>query len=250
MLILNRTYCSYLSFLLLPLFLLFSSSTSEDSNRDKAIAEVPVLKVNFYLMGYNEDDQEVFLQIGSNMDYLNQEFEGMVGFELNELYTDVNSVWLPELYEDIYHHDSKTVNEIVAPLENAPGINVFVFPTYCKEGTDQALMGFTPILKASQEKYQNASPSFDRIYIAYDGLENQTTLPHEMGHFLGLKHPWELSKSRKYMMGLKTAFGIARNHMNYGSEVEEFTLEQLRSMNTYALKYRKYLASKIITVRP
>lgn len=212
--------------------------------------QVPVLKVNFYLMGHKEENDEAFLQIGSNIDYINQEFEGMIGFELNELYTEHKSAWLPDVYEDIYAQQGSQTKRMIAPIEQKTGINVFVFPTYCKEGTDQALMGFTPILKAQQEKYRSSSPNFDRIFISYDGLQNETTLIHEMGHFLGLKHPWELSRSKKYVMGLRTNYGITKNHMNYGTAVQEFTLEQLRTMQSYALKYRRYLASKIVTVSP
>lgn len=250
MLIRISAYCSYLSFLLFPLLCMVSTDLGHKED-DIRMMQVPVLKVNFYLMGHEEENEDVFLQIGSNIDHINNEFEGMIGFELHDLFTDeTQEAWLPDLYEDIYMYQGKETFGLVSEVEQSNGINVFVFPTYCKEGTDKALMGFTPILKAQQEKYKTASPNFDRIFISYEGLQNETTLIHEMGHFLGLKHPWEMSRSTKYTMGLRTNYGITRNHMSYGTEVQEFTLEQLRSMQSYALRYRRYLASKIINIRP
>jgi len=208
---------------------------------------VPILKINAYLMGLSEMDTEVYSNLQYNIDYLNEEFEGLIGFQLENLHIDISGAYLPDLYSNFYIGEGEIVNDIVAPIEQEGAINLFIFHTYCKEGTDQALMGFTPVLRSAFHKYSDASPNFDRIYIAYEGLENQTTLVHEMGHFLGLKHPWEITEYDKKSLGIIQS-NEHQNHMTYGSEVDHFTSQQLELMRRNALDYRQYLADKVLSV--
>lgn len=208
---------------------------------------VPILKINAYMMGLEEMDTEAYSNLQYNIDYLNEEFEGRIGFELNNLHMDIKGAYLPDLYGNFYQGEGEMVNDIVAPIEQEGAVNVFIFHTYCLEGTDQALMGFTPVLRSAYHKYSAASPSFDRIYIAYEGLENQTTLVHEMGHFLGLKHPWEISENEKKSLGILVD-NEDHNHMGYGHEVDHFTSQQLELMRRNALDYRQYLAKKVVSV--
>lgn len=211
------------------------------------ILKVPVLKINTYLMGMEEMDQDVYSNLQNNIDYLNQEFEGKIGFELGNLHIDVNGAYLPDLYKNFYRGEGEIVNDLVAPIEQQGAVNVFVFHTYCNEGTDQALMGFTPVLRSAYNKYESSSPNFDRIYMAYEGLENQTTLVHEMGHFLGLKHPWEITEYEKKSIGIKHD-NEHHNHMTYGNEVNHFTYQQLEIMRKNAIEYRQYLTDRIVSV--
>lgn len=198
-------------------------------------------------MGRENLDTKVPLQIGENIEFLNQEFEGEILFELNEIFMDSEGAYLPDLYHNFRKGAHADINELVRPLEQKGGINVYIFDTYCEENSSAALMGFTPRLKMREETYATNSPKFDRIYIAYQGLEDMTTLVHEVGHFLGLKHPWELGPGDKYQMGLRNASEINMNHMAYGANVSSFTKQQLHKMKKHAMKYRTYLMSKIIT---
>jgi len=208
---------------------------------------VPIMKINAYMMGLEEMDTEVYSNLQYNIDYLNEEFEGLIGFQLENLHMDVNGAYLPDLYSNFYIGEGEMVNDLVSPIEQKGAINLFIFHTYCKEGTDQALMGFTPVLRSAYDKYSDASPSFDRIYVAYEGLENSTTLVHEMGHFLGLKHPWEISEYEKKSLGI-VYDNEKKNHMTYGNEVDHFTSQQLEIMRRNALDYRQYLAEKVVSV--
>lgn len=209
--------------------------------------QIPVLNVNVYMMGRTDVDAEVTILINENIDYLNQEFEGVIEFEFNELFMDHGQAYLPDLHKEyLSFSESKSIEELIKPIEKKGAINVFLFDTYSEEGTDKALMGFTPRLKTGEESYAKNSPHFDRIFMAYDGLRSKTTLVHEMGHFLGLHHPWELSHSRKYVFGIKTALDESQNHMSYGSSVCKFTSQQLESMRKHALNYRKYLMDRVV----
>lgn len=217
------------------------------SNFKEVYFKVPILKVNVYLMGMEEIDKKIYANIDQNFQYLNQEFEGYIGFEMNNLHLDVNSAWLPDLYSNFYRKGADKINQLVNPIEEQGAVNLYVFDTYCEEDTDQALMGFTPVLRSAHYKYKSASPGFDRIFIAYEGIEDQSTLVHEMGHFLGQKHPWELTEYARKAIGLINS-NVDNNHMSYGHNVNHFTRQQLEQMRKHALEYRSYLADKIISV--
>lgn len=207
--------------------------------------EVPVMKINFYMMGLDSIDHYFIKGIGENVDYINQEFEGKVKFELNEIVIDPNRGYLPDLHKDAFTEAEAEITRLVTPVEQEGAINVFLFDTYYLQGTNQALMGFTPILAGHYEAYTDTAPRFDRIFMAYAGLESRTTLVHEIGHFLGLEHPWEMSNFNKRMMGLHDHKAEQHNHMTYNADVNGFTVEQLERMRDFALKFRKYLIDDI-----
>jgi len=229
------------------LLILFVFTAFTPFEKEIAPKQIPVLNLNFYMMGRDNIDMDVPLQIGENMEYLNQEFEGEIMFELNEIFMDSEGAYLPDLYNNFRRGAHAQLNALVRPLEKKGGVNVYLFDTYCEDNSSTALMGFTPRLKMREETYATNSPRFDRIYMAYHGLEDKSTLVHEMGHFLGLKHPWELGPGDKYQMGLHNASEINTNHMTYGANVSSFTKQQLMKMKEHALKYRTYLMSKIIS---
>jgi len=207
--------------------------------------EVPVLNVNFYMMGLDSIDTYFIKGISDNIDYVNQEFEGQVRFKLNEIFIDPNKAFLPDLHKDAFTDEELEISKLVRPIEQKGTLNVFLFDTYYLQGTNQALMGFTPILAGKYQTYQTASPRFDRIFMAYAGLESRTTLVHEIGHFLGLEHPWEMSHFNKSMMGLGSEETEQHNHMTYNADVNGFTPEQLERMRDFALKFRSYLIDEI-----
>ncbi len=209
--------------------------------------EVPVMRINVYMMGMVEVDPEITVLVNENIDFLNEEFEGIIEFEFNQFFMDHGHAYLPDLYKEYIHQkETATIDELIKPIEVKGAINVFLFDTYAEAGTDKALMGFTPRLKAHQESYGLNSPNFDRIFMAYEGLGNKSTLVHEMGHFFGLSHPWELKGSAKLAFGIRTNIDESHNHMSYGSSVCKFTPQQLESMRKHALHYRKYLMDRVV----
>jgi len=196
-------------------------------------------------MGREEVDDEVTVQIGENIEYLNQEFEGRIKFRLNRLFMDVNHAYIPDLHADFVNKERALVDELIEPIEERGAINIFLFDTYAKEDGYTAMMGFTPILRAYQSTYEVNSPRFDRLFIAYPGLIDKSTIVHEMGHFLGLSHPWELNRLSLSMMGLEHESSHEKNHMTYNAEVDEFTEEQLDRMHHFALNFRSYLLEEV-----
>ena len=206
--------------------------------------EVPVFKLNFYLMGMEEVDQKVTVQVGENIEYLNQEFEGRVKFELGQLVMDPNHAYIPDLHQAHIEHDRTPINQLVDPIEVDGGINIYLFETYSKDDGNSAMLGFTPVLSAKHKLYAESSPSFDRLFISYPGLIDKSTVVHEMGHFLGLSHPWELNKISLDMMGFGSP-DAQRNHMTYHPEVNHFTSQQLDRMQHFALNFRNYLITRI-----
>ncbi len=219
-----------------------------DSHGTPAFKEVPVMKVNVYMMGREEVDESVTVKIFENIEYLNKAYQGEISFVFDELFMDPNHAYLPDIYKSFRADQDEIIEPIVAPIEKKGGINIFLFDTYAEEGRSDALMGFTPLLRARQNTYATNSPRFDRIIMAYEGLEGNQTLVHEMGHFFGQKHPWEISTMAKHRLGIKNIDDEAKNHMSYGSSVEKFTDQQLEDMRRYALNYRKYLMDRVVRV--
>lgn len=208
---------------------------------------IPVMKVNFYLMGQEEVNEDHTLSIGENMAFLNSAFDGEVQFEIDALFMDENGAFLPDLHRDFISGKKNAIEQLLDPIETSGAINVFIFHTYAESRTGQALTGFTPILSRLQNSYAYNSPKFDRIFISYEGLMSGSTLVHEMGHFLGLKHPWEMHPLERKKMGLDRE-NLGRNHMSYNDKTKEFTKAQLYEMRKYAFKYRAYLMDRKISM--
>jgi hypothetical protein len=206
--------------------------------------KVPIMELSFYMMGRDHVDDGIIQRVNENVQYLNQEFEDKVKFEVKHYFIDDGFAMLPDLHKEYFGVEELTVDSLVKNLENKGSINVFIFDSYVEEEINAELMGFTPIFRTSQHDYRLVSPTFDRIFIAYGALEKQTTLVHEMGHFLGLEHPWEMNEKNKDVFGLANEEDIKENHMAYGIEVHNFTPEQLDRMQQFALEYRSYLIER------
>ena len=213
---------------------------------NKRFTEMPVMRLHVYMMGREAVEPTVTTQIYDNVQYLNEAFDGQISFTLEELFLDPNHAYLPDLYKGFQANEQQVVEPIVEPIEKKGAINIYLFDTYAEPGQSAALMGFTPLLSARQETYSVNSPRFDRILMAYEGLSDNKTLVHEMGHFFGLKHPWELTDIAKFRLGIRTNHDEAHNHMSYGAEVEKFTPQQLADMKSYAMRYRTYLMDRVV----
>ncbi len=208
------------------------------------LVEVPVIDVNFYMMNRSEAEVSTLVQLRENMAYLNEEFEDAIKFEVKNFFVNEGYALLPDLHQEYFSVEELTIDSLVRDIETEGAINVYIFDSYVIEEMNAELMGFTPIFRAGHSEYENASPGFDRIFLAYSALEKKTTLVHEMGHFLGLDHPWEMSQINQHLMGLEDEASIEKNHMAYGHKVEGFTREQLERMQHFALQFRSYLVSR------
>lgn len=208
------------------------------------ITKVPELHVNFYLMGKTVVDPILSDKIEGNIAYLNQEFEGRIYFKKGDIYTSEQHAYIPDIHKEYIENTTSAYMDMVASVENSGNINVFLFETYVREDGTAAMTGFTPVLRSHHHTYKLNTPLFDRLYIAYPGLEDKSTLVHEMGHFLGLSHPWEMHSLDKELMGL-TSDRAETNHMTYHHQVDHFTTEQLDRMQHFALVFRSYLIKDI-----
>lgn len=224
---------------ILPLF--WVGFTSLHITPDHTSVDPPKLSLNFYMMGRDTVDQKLLFSISENVDYLNEEFEGSVFFELNDLFVESGGAYLPTLHENYIKDGGNILQSLIEPIEKPGFVNVFLFDTYIDDYTDQALMGFTPTLRAKHSLYKSKSPKFDKILIAYPGLSTKSTIVHEMGHFLGLQHPWEMNDVNIQFMGLQDKEVLQRNHMTYHEQVDNFTKEQLERMQDFAIRFRGYL---------
>lgn len=197
------------------------------------------------MMGMSEIDQTTAAHINANVIYLNQEFEGRILFKVGNIGTSSQHAYIPDIHSEYISNESSTYVDMVASVEDAGNINVFLFDTYTKNDGVTAMTGFTPVLSAYHSTYASNSPQFDRLFIAYPGLENKSTLVHEMGHFLGLHHPWEMHSLDQELMGFNADNSSETNHMTYHHDVDHFTVEQLDRMHHFAMQFRSYLIKKV-----
>jgi len=209
------------------------------------ITEVPELHLNFYMMGKSSIDSETADHIVKNIEYLNEEFEGRILFKLGNMVLSSQHAYIPDIHSEYVSNVSSTYVDMVESVEEAGNINVFLFETYSKNDGITAMTGFTPVLSAYHSTYSANSPQFDRLFIAYPGLINKSTLVHEMGHFLGLHHPWDMHSLDKELMGFNEDPTAETNHMTYHHEVDHFTKEQLDRMHHFALQFRSYLIQNV-----
>ena len=221
--------------------ILFGYANDLNNNRIIDELDAPTLKLNFYLMGKTEVDHDIILEIGDNVEYLNQEFEGKVKFEINKLFMEEKHAFLPDIYKSFRTRTTTSVRELVKDIEEPGAVNIYLLDTYTEGPNNKALMGFTPILKGKHRTYVHNSPRFDRMFIAYPGLQDKSTIVHEMGHFLGLSHPWEMNSLDKDLMGLNSEESLKGNHMTYNISVDRFTPQQLNRMQDFARRFRNYL---------
>ena len=115
---------------------------------------------------------------------------------------------------------------------------VLVFVTH----TNTSLNGFTPVLPNGLERYEQYAPLLDKIYLSYRSLDRATTLSHEMGHFFGLNHTWEVvNKKDINMLQLTNDKVKCVNLMSYSCYRDSFTDGQISSMINFLVKYKSYL---------
>ena len=235
----------------LPFNLEFPNSSELVTRADDPsyFIDIPVLNINIYIMGRSSIPEHLAFAIGDNIEYLNQEFAGQVQFEFDELFLDNQHAFLPDLRKYYQEGDFSEVNKLLAPIEKKGGINVFVFDSYPEEGQTSSLCGFTPVMPLAQKKYNPMSPEFDRVFISYSGFMDHSTIVHEIGHFFGLSHPWELTHDQRLDQGIKDKHDEDCNHMSYGSKVHTFTDEQFELMRSNIRQYRKYLTSHYKRIR-
>ncbi len=200
----------------------------------------PIFQMKFYALGVEMLPDSLVDLIRLNVSYLNEEFEGRIKFDIFDIQNFPEHEYIPDLFDDFTKEYGRNIKKLIAPIEHQGYINIFLCNTFERKGEKAAMMGFTPVLRARHQHYTSSSPSFDRLYIAYDGLMSKTTLVHEMGHFLGLSHPWDMSSLDNELMGLNEA-NLDHNHMGYSSKVQEFTTQQLDRMHHFALHFRNYL---------
>lgn len=177
---------------------------------------------------------------------LNDEFEDRFSFQKRDtIITHQSTETLVSMYADYLHGDKSKVINIANTFSIKGYLNVYVLRTFDMYGVK--LVGFTttnpePLI------FKQTSPLYDNIFICFDALfdyDAGNTIAHEIGHWLGLKHPWptEMTYMELQEMGLTSSLEICINNMNYNCYTEKFTVQQLDFMEKYLKKYRNYLVN-------
>ncbi len=181
--------------------------------------------------------------ITENISILNQAFDASIVFAHPDsiIKSDKKNI-LTELYDAYIDGDQNF--EKIRTYSKKGTINVFLMPTQEDTLNGQVLLGFTPIYQDWFKGLEQVSPRMDNLFVSYDGIQKQTTLTHEMGHFFGLSHPFQMNFEERKKLSLETEKAICTNFMNYNCFVNEFTNNQVHLMNYFAKTYRSYLSKK------
>jgi len=178
--------------------------------------------------------------VDENMVTLNAAFKESIVFEKEGAIekSGLNPL-LPDLFQK--YSDNAAEFDSIRTFSKKGYITVFLMPTEEDTVRGQVLLGFTPIYSDWFEGFEQVSPRMDNLFVSYDGLQKGTTLTHEMGHFLGLSHPFQLDFDERKALGLESEKAICVNYMNYNCFVNQFTEKQTNLMSYFAKKYRGYL---------
>ena len=181
--------------------------------------------------------------ITENISILNQAFENSIVFVHHDsiIRSEKENI-LTELYDAYIAGEPNFEN--IRTFSKKENINIFLMPTQEDTLNGQVLLGFTPIYKDWFVGFEQVSPRMDNLFVSYDGMQKQTTLTHEMGHFFGLSHPFQMDFEERKKLSLETEKAICTNFMNYNCFVNGFTDEQINLMNYFAKTYRSYLSKK------
>ena len=107
------------------------------------------MHINFYMIGMSEIDQKTATHIDENIEYLNEEFKGRILFKVGAINISPQHAYIPDIHSEYVSNVSSTHVDMVASVEQAGNINVFLFDTYTKNDGVTAITDFTPVLSAS-----------------------------------------------------------------------------------------------------
>lgn len=180
---------------------------------------------------------------------LNKAYNQYIHFEADSFYLyTIHDYSIEKLYNNYQYENKKIWDSIIEKNAVLGSLNIFILKsTASKLDNTSNLIGFTPVLIYNFYDYEKESPKYDNVIISYNdqfGSEVSTTIIHEIGHWLGLSHPFDMTVSDKIKLGLTSNYKICINYMNYNCFISEFTPEQLKVQYNFAKKYRYYLLKK------
>lgn len=217
----------------------------------EVVDSVPVFALKYHILVL-EDSIKLTGEEINDINYahqrLNEAYHGEIEFDMDTSFNYITSgLTLDTIYNDYLYNGKPALQTQYGQLiseHNVDGfINIYVLKTNVSPN-GQKLMGFTPVMSQSPSSYYLQKGEFDAMGISFEGLyeyETGSTLIHEMGHWFGLKHPWQYTDEQKKELGLDTDLEFCVNHMNYSCFVDRFTPQQIKFQNTYGIAYRYYV---------
>ena len=206
-----------------------------------AIEKVLEFDLQIFLLAPHPVDYEDI--IIDNVKWMNLAFKDHLYFNFDNNIELLEDSFRMEVLKQNYIEDGRFVDSLSRHSTKGK-INIFICPTEVDTFSDKELFGFTPVYKDWNEGYVKRSPKMDNLFIAFSSLESGSTFPHEMGHFFGLVHPWEMTKEEQVKMKITDVIALLTNIMNYDNFPTQFTKPQLLSMWNFAKDHRYYLLKK------
>lgn len=112
---------------------------------------------------------------------------------------------------------------------------------YVVGNTRTTLLGYTYVFPSCKECYVSLAPKYDFIILARESVSDTNTLAHEVGHFFGLPHTFEIKPKDLHLYGLEDAKEYCHNTMGYVCCASDRTDKQVGIMWNYGALHRHNL---------
>ncbi len=144
-------------------------------------------------------------------------------------------------YQDFNIDDTRSKFDKFNETLDATGREDGTLYIYVVGNTRTTLLGYTYVFKTCKDCYTSLAPKYDFIVLSRESVTNTNTLAHEVGHFFGLPHTFELKKKLLPYYGLEDARVYCVNTMGYVCCASEGTAEQVGIMWSYCARNRHNL---------
>lgn len=200
------------------------------------------LPLSFRVVGfYNAEQLDSIRQnIGAAVQHLNEVSEGVLTYSATAPRHIVQSLELREMYQ-AFAKTPNAYDAFVAATASLDTLTVYITTSSSTEAGK--LLGFTPELPTDDDNLERMrrdtarAKLFGHVFVASDGL-TAGTLAHEVYHWLGLAHPWEISEDDRRVLGIDAPDVLDANLMSYSDRQRSLTSQQLASAHHYAQTYR------------
>lgn len=161
----------------------------------------------------------------------------------------IEPITIIEIYNNLKYNNGAIYLKLVQTYSKKNTINIYIIPSITdgEKINDRVLLGFTPILEKFDYKYDVYTPIYDNIFVSHD-LNNKKeiyiTIIHEIGHYLGQKHVFDLTYDEQLKSGINSKHLVKYNYMNYGDSINNFTDIQVNDMEEFLYDNRFYLINK------
>ena len=148
-------------------------------------------------------------------------------------------IWYSQV--DMNIDDATNRGDLFEDATNEIGKEDGIMYVYVAANTRHTLLGFTVVFPSCKECYVKLAPKYDFIVLSRESISNPNTLAHEVGHFFGLPHTFEIPQKWLESYGLEDDRVRCINKMGYVCCAHDTTGKQVGIMWNYCATNRHNL---------